>query len=136
MSGAQSSNVQSRPPELDRVWQGDAFDLFERIAPESVDLIITSPPYWGHREYGLDHNWTFFNDISQMRQFGAATKGYAWYRSKGGVLGLEPYPEWYVAHLSEIFNRGLACLRQSGSLWLNIGDTYFARWSSIRDSGR
>ena len=116
--------------------QGDAFDLFEKLAPKSVDLIVTSPPYWGHREYGLGHNWAFFNDIPSVRAIGSTTKGYDWYRKHKGVLGLEPYPEWYVAHLAEITDKAADCLKPTGSMWINVGDTYFARWSSVRDTGR
>ena len=115
---------------------GDAYDLFELLPPASVDLIITSPPYWGHRDYDLKHNWAFFNSIPSVRKIGPQSPGYSWYRSKGGVLGLEPYPEWYVVHLVEIFQRAAACLKPGGNLWINVGDTYFARWSSIRNNGR
>jgi DNA modification methylase len=125
-------------PEAGDVWilHGDAFDLFQNLAPKIVDLIITSPPYWGHREYGLGHNWNFFNHIPSMREIGPVTPGYDWYRRKGGVLGLEPYPEWYVRHLAEVLDRAAPCLKSSGSMLINIGDTYFARWSSVRDAGR
>lgn len=115
---------------------GDAFDLFDDLEADSIDLIITSPPYWGHREYGLNHHWRLFNDIPSVRKIGPSSKGYEWYRSQKGVLGLEPYPEWYIAHLAEILGKAERCLRVSGSMWINIGDTYFARWSSVRDSGR
>ena len=120
-----------------RVVAGDAFDLLPSLPPRSIDLVLTSPPYWGHREYGLDHNWEVFNSIKGVkRDFGSGTLGYEWYRDLGGVLGLEPYPEWYIAHLAEIFSRARPALRACGSLWVNIGDTYFARWSSIRENGR
>ena len=102
-----------------------------------VDLVITSPPYWGHREYGLDHNWETFNDIQEIkRRFRVQSDGYASYRDRKGALGLEPYPERYVSHLTEIFRKARRCLKISGSLWVNIGDTYFARWASIRENGR
>ncbi len=118
------------------VFHGDAFDLLSRLANESVDLLITSPPYWGHREYGLNHNWDIFNDIPAVRKLGPITRGYDWYRKAGGLLGLEPFPEWYVEHLAEIFTISMHALKPSGNLWVNVGDTYFARWSSIRDNGR
>jgi DNA modification methylase len=121
---------------LDTILNGDAFDLFEGVQPGSVDLIITSPPYWGHREYNLSHNWELFNDIPNVKALGVSTRGYDWYRLKGGILGLEPYPEWYVQHLVQIFTKAESALKASGSLWINLGDTYFARWSSIRESGR
>ena len=77
-----------------RVLHGDAFDLFDQMPADSIDLVITSPPYWGHRDYGLDHNWELFNNIPKVRKVGAITPGYDWYRGEGGLLGLEPYPEW------------------------------------------
>jgi DNA modification methylase len=120
-----------------QVLLGDAFDLFDRLPAESVDLIITSPPYWGHREYGLEHNWQTFNDIRTVKQhFNVHSDGYRSYRDQKGALGLEPYPEWYISHLTEIFRKARRCLKISGSLWVNIGDTYFARWASIRENGR
>lgn len=61
---------------------------------------------------------------------------YAWYRDNGGLLGLEPYPEWFVAHLVEGLQRGKHALKPTGSMRINIGDTYFSRWDSIRHDGR
>lgn len=121
---------------LVQVRHGDAFDLFNTLPKSSVDLIITSPPYWGHRDYGLPHNWDYFNDIPTVREIGPVSPGYDWYRSQGGLLGLEPYPEWFVQHLAEILDMAKSCLKGSGSMWVNIGDTYFARWASIREQGR
>ncbi|MDK9724049.1 MAG: site-specific DNA-methyltransferase [Sterolibacteriaceae bacterium MAG5] len=118
------------------VRQGDAFDLLDQLREESVDLIITSPPYWGHRDYGLPHNWDYFNDIPTVRKIGQVSPGYEWYRRQGGLLGLEPYPEWFVQHLAQILDKAKRCLKPGGSMWVNIGDTYFARWASIRDKGR
>jgi len=118
------------------VLHGDAYDLLLQLPLASVDLIITSPPYWGHRDYGLNHNWDLFNDITKVKDIGPVSRGYDWYRQLDGLLGLEPYPEWYITHLTEIFSRAKDCLKPRGSLWINIGDTYFARWSSIRDNGR
>ncbi len=129
-------NCLSFTADGNRVFCGDAFDLFRGLERESVNLIITSPPYWGHREYGLEHNWDVFNDIGTAKRIGPKSPGYDWYRSNGGVLGLEPYPEWYIAHLVEILALAKDCLKPSGSMWINMGDTYFARWSSIRESGR
>jgi DNA modification methylase len=123
-------------PVRAEVFHGDAYDLFLRVPGGSVDLVITSPPYWGHREYELGHNWKLFNNIPRVREIGSLTQGYDWYRESGGVLGLEPYPEWYVSHLVEILDRAKSCLKTSGSMWINLGDTYFARWSSMRNGGR
>ena len=114
----------------------DAFDAAALLPSASVDLIITSPPYWGLRTYGLQHNWEIDREWKSLGHSIEQQPGYEWYRSHGGVLGLEPTPEWFIAHLSEFFQRLQHALKPSGSVWVNLGDTYFARWASIRPEGR
>lgn len=118
------------------VRQGDAFDLIAQLKPQSIDLIITSPPYWGLRTYGMDHNQDILSEWKAEGKPPSDSPPYEWYRKHGGILGLEPLPEWFIDHLVEIFQNGVRALKQTGSLWVNIGDTYFARWSSIRYDGR
>lgn len=118
------------------VFSGDAFDVVTRLEPSSIDLIITSPPYWGQRTYGFDHNWEILDEWRSEGNSETDIPTYDWYREHGGVLGLEPIPEWYIHRLVEIFENMKPLLKQGGSLWVNLGDTYFARWSSIRDGGR
>lgn len=138
--GTKGATRRQRPKSggavADDVLQGDAYDLLAGLEPESVDLILTSPPYWGHRTYGLDHNWEVLDEWVSAGHPQHEPPGYEWYREHGGVLGLEPLPEWFVAHLVEILDRSRACLKKTGSMWINIGDTYFARWASIRQNGR
>jgi len=116
--------------------QGDAYELIRELPPQSVDLIITSPPYWGQRSYGQEHNWQVHRLWQKAGHEQHESPPYPWYREHGGVLGLEPFPEWYLSHLAEILDAGRVCLRDTGSMWINIGDTYFARWASIRENGR
>jgi DNA modification methylase len=116
--------------------QGDAYDLVAELKPQSIDLIITSPPYWGQRTYGQTPNWKIHEEWRKSGHSHLEPPSYEWYRACGGVLGLEPYPDWYTYHLCEIMERARKCLRDSGSIWINIGDTYFARWSSMRENGR
>ena len=118
------------------VLRGDAFDLINRIDDNEIDLVLTSPPYWGLRSYGLEYRDDVLAQWQQAGNVPELPPSYEWYRDAGGVLGLEPYPHWYVAHLVQFFARARSKLKQSGSLWVNLGDTYFARWSSIRDEGR
>lgn len=125
--------VREQTAGWDIVREGDAYDLMKTLKPNSVDLVITSPPYWGHRTYDQQHNWTVIREFKADAQ---TPPPYDDYRKKGGVLGLEPYPEWYVHHLVEILDQAKSCLRADGSMWINVGDTYFARWSSIRENGR
>lgn len=116
--------------------KGDAFDLIKLLPQNSIDLLITSPPYWGQRTYGQAHNWDTIEDWNGHGRNREETPSYNWYREQGGLLGLEPLPDWYINHLVELFNEARRALKPGGSLWINIGDTYYARWSSIRDKGR
>ncbi len=119
-----------------RIFQGDAFDLLSTLPERSVDLILTSPPYWGLRSYGQEPSEGLLERWTAAGCSATRAPDYSWYKEAGGVLGLEPFPSWYVEHLVEFFNRAQRVLKHSGSVWVNLGDTYFARWASIRDSGR
>ena len=118
------------------IFHGDAYDLLPSLDPGSVDLLITSPPYWGHRTYEQEHNWDILKDWLSTGAQKTDVPDYEWYREWGGALGLEPVPDWYIVHLVEMIERFRPALKSSGSLWINLGDTYFARWASIRQSGR
>ena len=73
---------------------GNALDVLTSLPQDSVDCCMTSPPYWGHRQYAEDG------------------------------IGLEDEHVAYVHSLVAILNRVGRVLKPSGSLWLNIGDTY------------
>jgi DNA modification methylase len=74
---------------------GDCLDVLRELPEKSVQCCVTSPPYWGLRDYGVD-----------------------------GQLGLEPTPEEYVANMVEVFREVRRVLRDDGTLWMNIGDSY------------
>ena len=74
---------------------GDALDVMRTLAPGSARCCVTSPPYWGLRDYGV-----------------------------AGQLGLEPTPDAYVARLVEVFREVRRVLADDGTLWLNLGDSY------------
>lgn len=128
-----NGHVQSK---IWRVERGDAHDLLSTLEPNSVDLILTSPPYWGLRNYEDVHNWDILDEWVAEGGDKEDAPSYEWYRGHGGVLGLEPLPEWFISNLAAIIEKARPALKQSGSMWLNMGDTYFARWSSIRPNGR
>lgn len=75
--------------------QGDALNVLKAMPDQSINTCVTSPPYWGLRDYGVD-----------------------------GQLGLEPTPAEYVANLVEVFREVKRVLRDDGTLWLNLGDSY------------
>jgi len=74
---------------------GDARETLATLPAESIHCCVTSPPYWGLRDYG-----------------------------EPGQLGLEPTPEEYVQRLVGIFREVRRVLRGDGTLWLNLGDSY------------
>ncbi|MFN0157492.1 MAG: DNA-methyltransferase [Bacteroidota bacterium] len=106
------------------ILQGNALDTLRTRPDRSIQCVVTSPPYWGLRDYGTTlviwpgtqplcsgkHNWK--NNFC------------TWCNAWLGSLGLEPYPEMYVMHLVEIFREVRRVLRPDGTLWLNLADTY------------
>lgn len=88
------------------VLTGDCRQLLATMPPASVQCCVTSPPYFGLRDYGV------------ARQ-----------------IGLEPAPEQYVAELVSVFRAVHRVLRDDGTLWLNLGDSYSVRHVGRRDHG-
>jgi DNA modification methylase len=82
-------------PATARILVGDAREVLRTLPADSVQCCVTSPPYWGLRDYGVD-----------------------------GQIGLERTPEEYVEHLVEVFREVRRVLRPDGVLWLNLGDCY------------
>lgn len=75
---------------------GNTLELIERIEPSSVDLLVTSPPYWAKRVY-----------------------------NGAGELGSEGTPEEYVSRLANFFDSLRPYLKPTANVFINIGDTYF-----------
>lgn len=83
---------------MSTTWQimgGDALAVLGTLPDARFHCCVTSPPYWGLRDYGVE-----------------------------GQLGLEKTPEEYVAKMVAVFREVRRVLRDDGTLWLNIGDTY------------
>ena len=78
-----------------RILQGDCRDVLKTLPDQSVHCCVTSPPYFGLRDYGVD-----------------------------GQIGLEPTPAEFVAELLAVFREVRRVLRDDGTLWLNLGDSY------------
>lgn len=78
-----------------RLIVGDCIQTMRSLPEKSVNACVTSPPYFGLRDYGVD-----------------------------GQIGLEQTPEEYIQKLVEVFREVRRVLRDDGTLWLNIGDSY------------
>ena len=79
------------------IFQGDCLAGLRQIPAGTVNTCVTSPPYFGLRDYGHD-----------------------------GLIGLEPTPDEFVAALVGVFREVRRVLRDDGTLWLNLGDSYNA----------
>ena len=87
-----------------KIFQGHVLDALKQIESNSIDCIITSPPYWGLRDYGEDAN-TDWGD---------------WH----GQLGLEPTLELYLKHMLQITKELKRVLKPTGVMFWNHGDSY------------
>jgi DNA modification methylase len=98
---------------------GHVLDALKLLPDESVHCVVTSPPYWGLRDYGLPPIAWPEVEYSPMPGL-PPVRVPAW----AGQLGLEPEPEMYVGHLVLVFRELRRVLRKDGTLWLNLGDSY------------
>lgn len=80
---------------------GDCLALLREMPADSVDCIVTSPPYWGLRDYGVD-----------------------------GMIGLEPTMQEHIARLTDVFREVHRVLKPTGTCWLNYGDAYAGSWGA------
>jgi len=110
---------------------------------ESVNCCVTSPPYWGHRQYFFDGAVILKRDMPEdVREMVAAQLKQVIYDIKEipehlhqyfepvPQLGLEPTLADYVARMVEVFREVRRVLRKDGTLWLNLGDSYAASRSN------
>ena len=78
------------------IYTGDCLDSLKKLEDQSINTCITSPPYWGLRDYNGEEK----------------------------QLGLEDTPEEFVDNLVKVFREVKRVLRDDGTVWLNLGDTY------------
>ncbi len=86
-----------------RVLQGNVFEWLRRVPSDSVDCVVTSPPYWQLRDYGV-----------------------------AGQLGREPTLAEYLRNMVAVCRELRRVLKPTGTLWLNVGDTYARRGSGLK----
>jgi DNA modification methylase len=82
---------------VNKIINGDCLEELKKLPDQCVQTCVTSPPYFGLRDYGVD-----------------------------GQIGLEETLEEYVGQIVDVFREVRRCLRDDGTLWLNLGDSYSA----------
>lgn len=93
--------------ELNKIYEGNSLEVLKEFPDQSIHTCITSPPYFGLRDYGVS-----------------------------GQIGLEQSPEEFVQNLVNIFKEVKRVLRDDGTVWLNIGDSYAGNNSRASNNGR
>lgn len=89
---------------MEKVLCGDALEQLRTLDAESVNVCVTSPPYYNLRDYGT-----------------------------AGQIGMEDSPEEYISKLVDVFREVRRCMRPDGTLWVNIGDSYTSGGRKTRD---
>jgi len=147
---------------LNQVLCGDNREVMKTLPGDSIDLVVTSPPYWGLRDYnneqqiwggnsdcdhvwdGGSHTWKYSGGISpgytgqfsdDRTHFEATTNYCSKCGAWKGSLGLEPHPQMYVDHIVEVSREIKRIIKPRGSYWLNLGDTYCSMKGSCYNAG-
>jgi DNA modification methylase len=116
------------------IFEGDVRAALRLLPAGSIDCAVTSPPYWGLRDYGLPAQvWGGRADCSHD-WLGDPAGGSSCAVCNGwrGQLGLEPSPELYVAHMVEVFRELRRVLKPEAPMWVNLGDCYNAATNAPR----
>lgn len=90
-----------------RLYRCDVLDGLRHLPSNSIQCVVTSPPYWGLRDYGVESQ-----------------------------IGLEETPELYVNRLVEVFHEVRRVLTDDGTLWLNLGDSYAGSMKGLGADGK
>lgn len=105
--------------------QGHSLDLLRKLQPQSVHCVITSSPYWGLRSYDTKPQiWGGEPDCPHVYGFKAPTRCCPNCGAWLGEHGQEPTLQMWLAHEVQLFREVRRVLRDDGTLWLNLGDTY------------
>ncbi len=135
------------------ILKGDALSVLKGLPDDSVQVVVTSPPYWALRRYDIpdivfdgdsacEHDWTEQrapwansqpgpngaekNRTDEQQVVGKTAGAFCLCGAWRGQLGQEPTPDLFIAHLVEIFREVRRVLRPDGTVWINMGDSYAA----------
>jgi len=151
--------------EKNKVYSGNSLDVLKTFPDESIDMCITSPPYWGLRDYGTEGQiWggddecehDFKSSTRKLHSGSWGEKDNALPHQKNatilnwevedktcgkcgawkGELGLEPTPEMFISNLCDIFDEIKRVLRPHGSCYVNLGDSYCRNPGQQDQSGK
>lgn len=140
-------------PKPNAIHNLHALEGLRKLPSNSIDMVLTSPPYWNLRNYGkhTDVIWggkpkckhKFGDKITLDRKRGEQKKANVGNSKKGrgaftstsqfcqkckawkGQLGLEPTIDLFINHLTEIFDEVHRVVKKTGTCWVNLGDTYY-----------
>lgn len=140
---------------------GDVRQKLKQLPDKSIHCCVTSPPYWGLRDYGtaswdggdpscdhqgepmatkanINRNCGTGNDVknSTAREFYKDICGKCGAIRIDSQIGLEDTPEQFVANMVEVFREVWRVMRDDGTLWLNLGDSYASNNSRASNNGR
>jgi len=146
--------------KINKIIQGDCLEVLKTFPDEYIDCIVTSPPYWACRDYGEQNEIIWDDDKNCNHEFEIKDRkihsgtsngtvqasidkegGYAtdWkYEDKyckkcgawKGQLGLEEHPQQYVNHIVQVIKECKRVLKKSGTIWLNLGDSFYTKSGS------
>ena len=85
----------------DKILQGDVIETLRKLPGDLVDCVVTSPPYWRLRDYGVE-----------------------------GQIGMEEHPQEYVNKIVSVFDEVKRVLKPAGTVFLNLGDSYYTKSGS------
>lgn len=93
--------------EINKIYNENCLDTVKRMPDKSINCVVTSPPYYGLRNYNVE-----------------------------GQFGLEETPEMFVENLVNLFREIRRALKDDGTIWLNLGDSYAGNNSQASNNGR
>ncbi|MFA4917009.1 MAG: site-specific DNA-methyltransferase [Syntrophales bacterium] len=140
------------------LYQGDSLEVLKGLPAESVDMVMTSPPYYGLRSYkaepviwdnhnGCQHEWGDGKEHLLNMKSGNPEFSRPWREgatatvSSGnfcllcsawrGQLGSEPTPDLFIKHLCDIFDEVKRVLKKTGTIYVNIDDSHSGSWGNM-----
>ncbi len=135
--------------KVNKIYAGDNIECMKKLPSESIDCVITSPPYWGLRDYSSAADKIWDSDPNCQHEWGESYTRHqeapgktSLVKQKGleytvtthtcikcgawrGQFGLEPHPNLYIKHLVDICREIKRVLKKTGSFYLNLGDSYW-----------